>query len=135
MPNDINNLDTEDLGLKAIMGERFHDETAQQAQASTEKKATANTVNTGKAEQKTASKPRKKEYKDAEWEPVEHEPTQMDRIKECAKSALLFGGLSLLFFYFQQSGQMAITASMPCICACVALAGFGIGKNAAKGCR
>lgn len=71
--------------------------------------------------------------KDAQWEPAPHDPTQIEKLKACAKDALLFGGLSLVFFYFQQSGQMAMTASMPCIVTCVALAGFGVGKNFAGG--
>lgn len=71
--------------------------------------------------------------KEAQWEPAPHDPTQLEKLKACAKDALLFGGLSLVFFYFQQSGQMAMTASMPCIVTCVALAGFGVGKNIAGG--
>lgn len=121
MPNDINELDVNDIGLKAIFGERFHDETV-----AVSKKETTTTP---KAE-KPILKPR-----DAEWEPEPHAPTQMDKLKACAKDALLFGGLSLMFFWFQQTGQMAMTASMPCICACVALAGFGVGRNFAGGDR
>ena len=78
--------------------------------------------------EKTILKPR-----DSEWEPEPHKPTQMEKIKACAKDALLFGGLSLMFFWFQQTGQMAMTASMPCIIACTALAGFGVGRNVAGG--
>lgn len=117
MLDDINNLDTKDEGLKAIFGERFHDET----------------VAISKKETTTAAKvdrPARKKVRDAEWEPAPHEATQMEKIKACAKDALIFGGLSLLFFYFQQSGQMAVSASMPCICACCVLMGLGVGKNA-----
>lgn len=82
--------------------------------------------NTTSAEsQKPKLKPR-----DAEWEPAPHEPTQMEKVEKCAKSALLFGGLSLMFFAFQVSGQMTLAASMPCICACCVLMGWGVGKNA-----
>lgn len=107
MENDINNLDPNDEGLKQIFGDRFHDATQ------------------AKPAQKIPLKPR-----DADWEPVPHKPTQMEKLKSCAKSALLFGGLSLLFFYWQQTGQMEITASTPCICACCVLAGLGVGRNA-----
>lgn len=77
-----------------------------------------------KPAQKTVLKPA-----DADWEPEHHAPTQMEKLKACAKDALLFGGLSLMFFYFQQSGQMAMSAAMPCICACCVLMGLGVGKN------
>lgn len=66
----------------------------------------------------------------AQWEPEKPVPNSMDKLKACTKSAFLFGGLSLMFFYFQQSGQMAMSAAMPCICACCVLAGLGVGKNA-----
>lgn len=117
MPSDINELDVNDIGLKEIFGDRFHDETV-----AVSKKETTTTPNTENSSRKAVLKPR-----DAEFEPVI--PNQLDKIKECAKSALLFGGLSLMFFYFQQSGQMAMSASMPCICACCVLAGWGVGKN------
>lgn len=69
-----------------------------------------------------------KQAVDAHYEIVKEKPSQMDRLKQCAKSVLCFGCLSLLFFFWQQTGQMAMTASMPCIVACVAMAGFGVGK-------
>jgi hypothetical protein len=119
MPNDINELDVNDIGLKGIFGDRFHDETKPVS-----KKETTTTTKPEKPVQKPILKPR-----DAEREPAPHEPTQMEKLKACAKDALLFGGLSLLFFYFQQSGQMAMSASMPCICACCVLMGLGVGKN------
>lgn len=65
---------------------------------------------------------------DAHRERVEEKPGQMDRLKQCAKSVLCFGCLSLLFFFWQQTGQMAMTASMPCILVCAALAGFRVGR-------
>lgn len=117
MPSDINDLDVNDIGLKGIFGDRFHDETM-----AISKKETTTSPKEEKPSQKTTPKPR-----DAEYEPVA--PSQMDKLKACAKSTLLFGGLSLLFFYFQQSGQMELSASMPCICACCVLAGWGAGKN------
>ena len=125
MPNDINELDVNDIGLKGIFGDRFHDETE-----GVSKKETTTTPKAEKHVQKPKLKPR-----DAEWELAPHAPTQMEKLKACAKDALLFGGLSLMFFYFQQTGQMAMSASMPCICACVALAGFGVGRNFAGGKR
>lgn len=92
-------------------------------------------INLGSNNSITVGKPKKESTtptmkpRDTEWEPQPHEPTQMEKIKACAKDALLFGGLSLMFFWFQQSGQMAMGASMFCICACCILLGFGVGKN------
>lgn len=131
MSNDINGLDVHDEGLKGIFGDRFHDETenAQHNPTADEMKKNYNVApKAEKTAQRAASKPR-----NAEWEPVPHEPTQMERLKACAKEAMIYGGLSALLFYFQQSGQMLPSAAMPCIIACALLMGFGIGKNFAGG--
>ena len=98
--------------------------------AAASKKETTNTTEVKKVAQKPTDK-----ATDAQWEPAKPNPNQMDKLKACGKSALLFGGLSLMFFYFQMSGQMALTASMPCICACCVLLGLGVGKNVANGDR
>jgi hypothetical protein len=76
-------------------------------------------------------KPSKKPMADASWEPVK-EPHWMDNMKSCAKSVLLFGGLSFLVFYWQQAGLMAESIAVPCIAVCTALAGWGCGKHACK---
>lgn len=130
MANDINGLDVHDEGLKAIFGDRFYDETenAQHTPTAEEVKKLYNVANSTVNAQKRTSKP-----VEAQWEPVPNEPNQMDKLKACAKDALLYGGLSLLFFWFQQTDQMAMGASMCCIIACVALGAFGVGKNFAGG--
>lgn len=76
---------------------------------------------------------RKDKSVEAQWEPVKEKPNQLDKLKACAKDALLYGALSLTFFYFQQTGQMELSASMPCICTCVLLGGIGIGKHSVEG--
>jgi hypothetical protein len=113
MSDDINNLDPNDEGLKGIFGDRFQDATS----AAT----TAPAVGTVK---KPASK-----TMDAQWEPVQHAPSWMDSLKGCAKSVMLFGGLSVLVFYWQQAGLMAESIAVPSMCVCTALAGLGVGKN------
>ena len=137
MHNDINNLDAEDLGLKAIFGERFHDETAENPTAGAEKKATTNTAHTAKAAHKPVLNPTKAEeaVPDAEFAPERPAPNWLDNLKACAKWVGLFGGLCVLFFYWQQSGQMAASAAVPSMCVCTAMAGWGVGRNAAKGVR
>jgi hypothetical protein len=72
---------------------------------------------------------------DAQWEPVRPEPNQMDKLKECAKFTVGFGGLSFLLFYWEQAGLMASSIAVPCMCVCTALAGWGVGKNAVGGKR
>ena len=123
MPKDINELDSEDVGLKMIFGERFHDETKQNPGATT--------VNPAKAVKAPAieTKTEPATVKAAKWKPVKPDPNDMDRLKASAKSALLFGGLCLLVFYWQQTGQMAASAALPSMLVCIGLAGLNVGKN------
>jgi hypothetical protein len=125
---DINHLDPNDDGLKAVMGNRFHDETKKPM---VEPIATKST-NTTKAEKK-AQKPTD-EAVDASWAPVKN-PNWMDNLKSCVKSVALFGGLSFLIFYWQQAGLMASSVAVPSMCICTALAGFGAGRTVRRGGR
>ena len=127
MPNDINELDVTDAGLKGIFGERFHDETQSEPQKVISKKETTNTANREKTSQTDPHKPTHN-YNGKQWEPVK-EPNWMDNLKGCAKWAIGFGGLSFLLFYWEQAGLMAESVAVPCMCLCTALAGWGVGKN------
>ena len=119
--NEINNLDPDDIGLKQIMGNRFHDATKPMTEPFSTK-----SNNTTQAEKKT-QKPTDKAV-DASWVPVK-EPNWMDNLKSCVKSVVLFGGLSFLIFYWQQAGLMASSIAVPSMCICTALAGFGAGRT------
>ena len=124
--NEINNLDPEDIGLKQIMGNRFHDATKPMVEPISTK--STSTTQPKKVEQKPINK-----AVDAQWEPARPEPNWMDNLKACAKSVLLFGGLSVLVFYWQQAGLMAESISVPTMCVCTALAGWGAGRNIKRG--
>lgn len=128
MPNDVNNLDINDEGLKAIFGDRWHDETTAKPEAA---KITRKAENPAKAVKFPKIEPgvEPKSAKDAQWKPVKPDPNDMDRLKAGAKSALLFGGLCLLVFYWQQSGQMEASAALPAMLACTAIGGLNVGRN------
>lgn len=66
------------------------------------------------------------------WQPFKHDPTQLERLAACAKTSLLYGGLSFLFFYWQQSGLMDPAAALPSMLACVLLGGLKIGRHTMK---
>ena len=121
--NEINNLDPDDIGLKQIMGNRFHDATKPMVEPISTK-STSTTQEEVKV-QKSISK-----AVDAQWEPARPEPNWMDRLKDCAKWVCIFGILSCLIFYWKQTGLMAEAIAVPSIAVCTALAGYGVGKNA-----
>ena len=113
--NDINNLDPNDEGLQAVMGSKFQDVSGIQKPV------------TRKVEQVPEKKSCHK-VPDAQWEPVKKKPSQLDRLKRCGKNTLLFGGLCLLVFYWQQTGQMLPSAAVPCMMACSGGAMYYIGR-------
>ena len=71
---------------------------------------------------------------DASWAPAKN-PNWMDNLKSCAKSVILFGGLSFLVFYWKEAGLMADSIAVPAIAVCTALAGFGAGRTVRRGVR
>lgn len=69
------------------------------------------------------------EVKDAQFEPAKPVPNQMDKLKACALYAISYGGLNFLIFYWHLAGLMDDSISIPCMWACMLMAGFGIGKS------
>ena len=131
MPNDINHLDVHDEGLKAIFGDRFHDETTEKPEAA----KTTTKQNPAKAVKVPAIEPKTEpaSHKDAKWNPVKPDPNWLDKLKACAKWTALFGGLCVLLFYWQQTGRLETTTSWYALLVCVGMVFFSIGKNFAAG--
>lgn len=113
------NGDLLDEGLQNVMGKDRCQNEWKPA-----KKPMADPVNTKYGDEVKMEKP-----VTASWEPVKPDPNWLDNLKACAKHVVLFGGLSILFFYWQQTGQMESSAAVPSMCACTALAGLGVGRN------
>ncbi len=124
--NEINHLDPDDIGLKQIMGSRFHDATKPIVEPISTKPT--NTTPAEKKAQKVLDK-----AVDAQWEPARPEPNWMDRLKDCVKWVFIFGILSCLIFYWKQTGLMHESIAVPCMCVCTALAGWGAGRNIKRG--
>jgi hypothetical protein len=98
------------MELAAMMGDQFIDETIPKPE-----------------------KP-KKPVADAEWHPTK-ERNWMDDLTDCAKSTAIYGGLSLLVWYWEISGLMDISVALPSMLVCFGLAGVGIGKALGRKCR
>lgn len=126
--NDINHLDPDDIGLKQVMGNRFQDATKPMVEPIRTK--STNTIKEEKKVQKTFDK-----AMDAQWEPARPEPNWMDNLKACCKAVAVFGGLSLLVFYWKEAGLMAESIAVPSIAVCTALAGWGAGRSVRRGMR
>ncbi len=124
--SDINELDVNDIGLKGLFGERFHDETESKPVTAEPKKVSTDATTTAKTAQRVAGGTQKEE-----WRP-QRERNWMDDLKDCAKTAITFGGLNALIFYWQMAGLMDSSIAVPSMCVCCALMGMGIGKVVGK---
>lgn len=113
--SNVNN-DLLDEGLQAVMGnERGQDVTA--------------VVQRERAKASAQKQPDKNMAADASWVPVK-ERGSLDKIKECAKWALLFASISALLFYWQQAGLLASSAAVPSLILCALGAGLTVGYHA-----
>lgn len=126
----VNDYDPEDIGLKGIFGDRWHDETQEAAKAPEPKKQSTKHPGPGETGAKADSGPVV-----AQWEPARPAPGVMDKLIDCAKHTTLFGGLSFLCFYWEQAGLMAESIAVPCMCVCTALLGLSVGKLISGGGR
>ena len=88
------------------------------------------------APQKEATTPKKVQKPvEEQWSPEAPAPNWLDKVKACAKSAAVFGGLTFLIFYWQQADLMASSIAVPSMCFCTAMVGLAIGKASMGGKR
>lgn len=121
----MTDYEREDMELEAMMGSKFQNTTREPEKAEPEKVSECTT---------TARKPRQEAKCDV-WSPFNAEPSFGQKLMNCAKWASLFSALCLLFFYWQQTGKMDASASVPCMCACTGMVGWSIGRYAFRGKR
>lgn len=113
-----------DEGLKGVMGDRFHDttETTEIVKEHIAKrrveKAVANDKNV----------PEKEKPVDAQWEPEKPTPNYLDKLKASAKDMALYVVLSMLLFWWQQSGRLDETTAWYSLLFCVGMVFFTIGR-------
>lgn len=122
MPNDINELDVNDIGLKGIFGKRFQDAT--QPANEQEEVTFAPEMEVRWSEHK---KPKKATVQYAQWEPVP-ELSFTQKLMACGKKAAVYAGLCLLCAYWKSTGQMDASAAMPCMMACATMIGVSYGR-------
>lgn len=119
--------DAEDEGLKAVMGSQFQDQTKEDR----------------KDVPKAAEDHRK--YPPHLGTVADHKPTEnskvldgqwiqlntvspMAKLKACARGVGLYGGISILLFWWQQAGLLASEAAWPSFIVLALLAGMKIGS-------
>ena len=83
-------------------------------------------------QEQPVKKPAAKSVRKPVEEPIE-EPVSGGHnwLKVCIKRAWIYSALSLLFFYWQQTGLMDSAAAVPSIYVCALLFGLTVGKSMA----
>lgn len=120
-----------DEGLKGVMGDRFHDETEIPAKTINVKMSEKPTVKPCPKKQSNPVKsvPEKEKPVETLWEPVKPAPNFMDKLKATAKDVCLWAVISLVLFYWQQTGKLEVTTAWHALLLCVGMVFFAIGKN------
>ena len=115
----LNNMDLFDEDLKEIMGDRYDDgETPTEMPVMECKKAAPQPI------------PQKREAVDAQYVPFpKKERNFMDRLKSCTAWSGICGAISMLMWWFEVNGLMAMEAAYPCILGCAIIGAFGVGIN------
>lgn len=70
---------------------------------------------------------------EAQWEPEKPAPNYMDKLKQTARDVCLWAVISLVLFYWQQTGRIDVTTSWYALLVCVGMVFFSIGKNCRGG--
>ena len=123
----MTDFEREDMELEAIMGGKFADLTPKTKENHAEKPV-------AKADSKKHSAPVKNvpaKEKPAEncCEPVTDAHRFMDKLKHTTKDVCLYAVLSLILFWWQQSGRLEETTAWYALLVCVGMVFFSVGKN------
>ena len=115
-------MDMFDEDLKGVMGARYEEEGQPAQSRAAQEKPRCKIADQVKPVQagKCMSIPK-------------YAPNYMTRLKGCTKWAMIFGGLTFLFFYWQEAGLMDPMAAVPSMCACTGLGGLKIGMICREG--
>lgn len=124
----MTDYEREDIELAAVMGGRFHDKTrengAEPATMPEHKPEPVKPVKNAPAKEKPAE-PR--------WEPEKPAPNFMDKLKATAKDVCFYAVLSLILFWWQQTGRLEYTTAWYALLVCVGMVFFAVGKHCKGG--
>lgn len=120
----MTDFEREDMELAAIMGGRFTDETQNHSEeAATKPDSKPEPV------KPIEDTPAEEKPRETLWKPVKPAPNFMDKLKATAKDVCLYGAISLILFWWQQTGRIDETTSWYALIVCVGMVFFSIGKH------
>lgn len=121
----MTDFEREDLELKAIMGDKFIDGTEETPVQPTPAKQSAPVKNV----------PVKGKPLYGCQKPVKPIPNFMDALKQTTKDVCLWAALSLVVFWWQQTGKLEEQTAWYALLVCVGMVFFAIGKNWRRWCK
>ena len=119
----MSDFEREDMELAEVMGGRFVDLTNGDAGKPTAKAETKKQTVPAKSvneEEKSA---------DSQWEPVKPSANWFDKLRTTAKNVCLYAVLSMILFWWQQTGRLEETTSWYALCVCIGMMFFTIGRT------
>lgn len=128
--NDINHLDTDDVGLSQIFGDRFHDlsSTPAAGKTATPRKSTSPT----KKSVSEGTERLKDESKAAQTGTIVSDYNWLPKLKDAARGIFPPALLSVFFFWCQLTSRMDPTTAVVAMFGCVAIVFFRVGRVCAK---
>ena len=111
-----------DEGLKAVMGARFTDKTEEPAEKPVEKPVAKKKSNPAK------SVPAKEIPVESQWMPEKPEPDFMEKLRTVAKSVGLYAAMSLILFWWKQTGVLEEQTAWYALLVCVGMVFFSVGR-------
>lgn len=123
----MTDFEREDMELQAIMGDKFVDLTQKPDENPTEENPVKPVPKKGSALGKNV--PAKEKPTEDDSEPVNPSPNFMDKLNRTAKDVCPYVVLSIVLFWWQQSGRLEETTAWYALLVCVGMVFFSVGKN------
>lgn len=123
----MTDFEREDMELESIMGGRFIDYTKERIEKPVEKPVVASECEKKCEPEKNV--PAKEKSVESLWEPEKPAPNWMDRLRTTAKSTAIYAIVSVVLFWWQQTGRIDYATAWYALLVCVGMVFFAVGKN------
>ncbi len=122
----MSDFEREDMELATMMGGKFVDETREPVEMPVEKPTAAPVAEKHNSPVKNV--PGNEKPVTTQWEPVKPAPNFMDKLKAATKEVGVYAVMSIVLFWWQQTGRIDEVTSWYALLVCVGLTFFSIGK-------
>lgn len=119
----MSDFEREDMELQAVMGNKFSDLTKEASVKPTAKPVTKKESNPGK------NTSEKEKPIQEQWNPEKPAPNFMDKLKQTAKDVGLYAVLSIILFWWKQTGRLDETTAWYALLFCVGMVFFTVGRT------